>query len=238
MARQIHSKINVKGHYRTYYVVDGKGGYKSIKKWIPAHKRKHKKLIMITQKQNVKNRFPTQKLMVKQVPQNLIDAIKSLVKNTNHEYSIDLDFERHLETPEQMLFMKGGFSQTIKVGDFELFGHTHPNSKEPAPSNVDLKNLIPLKPEFIVARSGKAIIMNIEDFDTWQKFRTSDKLADTNYVGTEYGRERLLKQTGVKVYPFVKALKIEIVDDPRREKHFPRASSQYLSKWHSEDYGS
>lgn len=235
MARQNYRTIKVKGHYNTYTVGSYPGPYKQIKKWIPAGTRKIKKLTMITQKANVKNRIPYQRTMIKEIPQNLIDSIKTLVKDADHEYSIDIDFERHLETPEQMLVMKGGKRNTIKMGDFELFGHSHPNQKYPSPSNTDLKNMAPLRPEFIVAQTGKAIIINIENYDVWKKYSESDKNVQTTLDETQYDRDRLFERTGVRAYPFVKGLKIEIVDDPIREKHFPRASSHYLAKWDSED---
>ena len=235
MARQIHTKVPVKGHYRTYTVGSYPGPYKQIKKWIDPHNRRHTKLIMITQKRNVRDMYPFQKTMTKEIPQNLIDSIKTLVKNEDYEYSIDVDFERHLETPEQMLIMKGGKKQTLKHGDFEFFGHSHPNQNIPYPSNIDLRGLIPLKPEFLMAKSGKAIIMNIEDIKVWKKYKESNKDVSTNWTETQYGRDRMFKQTGVRIYPFVKPLKIEVKDDPHKEKTFPRASSYYLSEWHSED---
>lgn len=232
MARQIHTKIPVRGHYQRYTIGSYPGPYKVVRKWKEPYNRKHTRLIMITQKRNVKDRFPS-KTMTKEIPQNLLDTIKTLVKDQDHEYSIDIDFERHLETPEQMLVMKGGKRETIRVGDFELFGHTHPNQKYPYPSNTDLKILRPLRPEFIVAQSGKAIIMNIEDYDVWRKFKESNKKADVNWIDSQYGRDRLFNQTGVRIYPFVKSLKIEVRDDPHPEKRFPRASPITLSKWHT-----
>ena len=235
MARQIYKKIPVKGHYNTYTVGSYPGPYKRIKKWIPEGTRKIKKLTIVTQKRNVKDMYPYQKTMTKEIPQNLIDSIKTLVKNEDHEYSIDIDFERHLETPEQMLLMRGGKKHTIKQGDFEFFCHSHPNQKVPYPSNTDLRILVPLKPEFLMAKSGKAIIMNIEDIKIWKKYKESHKDVPTNWTETQYGRDRMFKQTGIRIYPFVKPLKIEVKDDPHKEKTFPRVSTHYLSEWHSED---
>ena len=234
MARQNYREIKVKGHYNTYTVGNYKDGYKQVKKWIPEGTRKIKKVFMITQKQNVKNAtLMFNKTMVKTIPQNLIDSIKALVKDADHEYSIDIDFERHLESPEQMLIMKGGERETLKHNDFEIFGHSHPNQKYPSPSNVDLKNLKLLKPEFLVANTGKAIIMNIENWNKWRAYKDSDKNVQTHGLSEEYYRKRLFEKTGVRVYPFTKELKIEMIDDNVKEKRFPRASTYYMEKWES-----
>ena len=235
MARNEYRTIKVKGHYNTYTVGSYPGPYKQIKKWIPEGTRRIKKLTMVTQPRSIKNFVIYDKTMVKEIPQNLIDSIKALVKNTDHEYSIDIDFERHLESPEQMLVMKGGKRQTLKHGDFEMFGHSHPNQSFPYPSNTDLKNLKLMRPEFVVAKNGKAIVMNIENFEKWKKYRESDRTVTTNWVDTQFGRDKLFEWTGVRTYPFVKNLKIEMIDDPIREKRFPRASSYQLAQWESEE---
>lgn len=235
MARQNYREIKVKGHYNTYTVGNYKDGYKQVQRWIPDGTRKIKKVFMITQKKNVKDAtLLFDKTMVKTIPQNIIDSIKALVKSSDYEYSIDLDFERHLESPEQMLVMKGGKRQTLKHGDFEIFGHSHPSQKYPLPSNTDLKNLRLLKPEFLVARTGRAIIMNVEDWNKWRDYKESDKKADTGWATDEYGRNRLFEQTGVRIYPLTKELKIEMIDDPIKEKRFPRASPYYLAEWETE----
>lgn len=189
----------------------------------------------ITQKANVKNKVPyIARTMTKEIPPNLIEGVQKLAKDQKHEYSIDIDFERKEELPQQMLIMKGGRRETIKVGDFELFGHTHPDESFPYPSNQDLKILIPLKPEFIIAqKTGKTIILNIENYEKWQDWRYYG--ADVNVRSVEYeeGRKKIFNQTGVKVYPMMKNIKIELKDDPHYEKRFPRASKSTIEKWHS-----
>jgi len=233
MARRQYRTIPVKGHYRSYTIGGYPGPYTDVKKWIEPHTRKISKLTVITQSANVKRRFPYYETMTKEVPQNLLDAIKTLVKDQDHEYSIDLDFERRLDSPEQMLVMKGGKRETVKITDFEMFGHTHPGQKYPYPSNTDLRALKPLRPEFIVAHSGKAIVMNIEDFDKWKQYRNSDKYVALNWTETKRGRDFIFNNTGVRIYPFVKPLKIEVKDDPHPEKMFPRVSPSTVAKWHA-----
>jgi len=230
-----YKKVDVKGHYRTYTVGSYPGPYKTIKKWIKPHKRTIPKVTMITQATSVKEGVPFfPQTMVKEIPQNLIDGIKTLVKDQEHEYSINIDFERHLEAPEQMLIMKGGKTETVKIDDFELFGHTHPGHTSPIPSRADIENLHPLKPEFIVAqKTGKTIIMNIEDLKQWKKYRNREQSTNVNLrmADSKYGRDLIFRRTGVRIYPLTQPLKIEIIDDPHPEKKFPRVGSHYMEKW-------
>ncbi len=223
--------ISVKGHYRTYYVTDGKGGYKQKRKYIKKHKRTIKHLKGITIPTSMKARLGSPRTMTKKVPDNLIEGIKTLCKDQDHEYSVDIDFERTLDTPEQMLVMKGGPHSTIKVGDFEMFGHTHPNMSYPHPSIADLHSMQLMHPEFIVAqKTGKTIILNIEDFDRWREWKAAHSYRENKHtragtVDSKYGRDAFFRRTGVRAYPMVKNLKIELRDDPHREKTFPRTKA-------------
>jgi len=237
-----YKNIPVKGHYRTYRIGSYPGPYEDVKKWIPKGTRRIKKLNYIPQSFALKSRFYNTKTMIKEVPDNLIKGIKTLSKDQNNEYSIDIDFERSLETPEQMLVMKGGERTTVRVGDFELFGHTHPHSYNPHPSNADLYGMMPFKPEFIVAqKTGKTIILSIEDYDKFQEWRNKINIHDpkTSQVGrnidSKWGRSAFFNATGIKVYPMVKNLKIEMIDDPRREKKFPRAGQAQVIQWHTQE---
>ena len=54
-----------------------------------------------------------------------------------------------------------------------------------------------------------------------------------DWTESKRGRDFIFRHTGVRVYPFVKPLKIEVRDDPHPEKRFPRASPVVLSKWHA-----
>lgn len=235
MVQYGYKTISVKRHRRTYYIKTASGSYRPVKKWIKQHPRKIKTSMKITQKANVKNKVPYISItMTKEIPQNLIDGVRKLTKDQEHEFSIDIDFERKDEIPQQMLIMKGGKRSTLKIGDFELFGHTHPGHTYPYPSNTDLRILLPLRPEFIIAgKSGKTIIMNIENYDKWQKWKNSGTNIRPNLVDTTWGRDKIYEQTGVRVYPMMKKVKIELIDDPHYEKQFPRAPKPFVEKWHS-----
>jgi len=235
MVRYGYKTTTVTPHYRTYTVNDGKGGYKQIKRWIERHPRRIKTGMTITQKGQVKNKIPyIARTMTKEIPENLIEGVRKLVKDQDHEYSIDIDFERRDNIPQQMLIMRGGRRETIKVGDFELFGHTHPDESYPHPSNTDLRILYPLKPEFIIAqKTGKTILLNIENYPKWVNWKYYGTDVRTNLVDSKYGRDKIFEKTGVRVYPLLKNVKIELQDDPHYEKRFPRASKTIIEKWHS-----
>jgi len=226
--------IKVKGHYRTYRKGSYPGPYKDVRKYIKVHNRKISQLNFIPLSKDIKNRSFGQTTMIKKIPDNLIEGVQKLSMDQEHEYSIDIDFEREMEAPEQMLVMKGGRRTTTKVGDFELFGHTHPGQSYPQPSNVDLRIMHPLQPEFIVAQNtGKTIILNIEDYDKWYKWKESGKDISTQRAEFEWGRNYIFNETGIKIYPMVKNLKIELRDDRHPEKQFPRVSKDKVIAWHT-----
>jgi len=115
------------------------------------------------------------KTMVKRIPDNAMKGFKEVSKQ-DHEYSIAIDFERKLEQPERIVLIKGGKISTMKVDDFELFGHTHPNQDKVWPSTGDVQNMNPLKPEFIIAgNSGKIAFFTIIDKDKWQNWKREKK---------------------------------------------------------------
>lgn len=217
---------------------DGKGGYKDVKKWIEEHPRRIKSSMVITQKANVKKNVLYSRTMTKEIPENLIEGVKTLAMDQDHEYSIDIDFERKDKMPQQMLIMSGGRRETVKVGDFELFGHTHPTQAYPGPSNTDLRILIPLKPEFIISqKTGKTIILNIENYKKWQHWKASGKdipHRTLSLMDTKWRRDQVFDWCGVRVYPMMKNVKLEMVDDPHYEKIFPRVKPSLMSQWQSE----
>jgi len=260
LGKKFYKRVNVKGHYRHYYVCDGKGGYKRVRRYISPHQRRVQTVTYITQPAKVKKQLiragydsDDVKVMSKDVPKNLIEGIKTIAKDQDNEYSVAIDFERKKKRPEQMLVMKGGKNTTLKIRDFELFGHTHPGHYFPYPSMVDISNMRPLYPEFIVAgKSGHAVILNIEDFDKFREwvfdYRTSSE-ADRKkpelflprnverIFDWEKAREDFFRKTGVRVYPLKKRVKIQLKNDPdpERPKTIPYVPRYLLYKWHGSE---
>jgi len=122
--------------------------------------------------------------MTKKIDPDLAKGLKEMAKGHDKEYSIGLDFERYQEQPERVIVVEGGKGETIKINDFEMFGHTHPGHTYAIPSSADLRNLEPLKPEFIIAgKSGKMTIFNIEDekkYEHWRKQSQKYFMADNS----------------------------------------------------------
>lgn len=198
--------------------------------------------------------------MTKEIPDNIISSMKKLANNPR-EYSIGIDFERQLKQPQRMVVVQGGQSTTIKFPDFEMFGHTHPNSEYPIPSSGDLICLKPLMPEFIIAgKSGRTIILNIEDpkkYNKWLENRgqkdTSASPIDSSKLKKKFGivdysfkykygsallkdkkgREIFFKETGVRAYPYKKGSVVEMKDDPHLEKRVPTVPSSYSHLYYS-----
>lgn len=192
-------------------------------------------------------------IMEKELEPNIVQSLKALSKNPR-EYSIGLDFERKLRLPQTIVEVKGGEKQTIKFDDFEMFGHTHPDRVNANPSAADLRNLEMLRPEFIIAgKSGDMILLNIEDPQVYQKWRKKseglpkysralseedikkygENLLQQERMGKllkyKKGRDVFYKETGVKIYPYKKGMKIEMIDDPNFEKKVPTipATAEY-----------
>lgn len=112
-----------------------------------------------------------QPTMQKEIDDNLIKGIKEIAKSEN-EQSIALDFERKLTQPQRMIIVEGGKTETLRINDFEMFGHTHPGHYEPIPSTGDLRNMKELEPEFIIAgKSGKIYIMYIDNVFKWNAWK-------------------------------------------------------------------
>lgn len=206
---------------------------------------------------------PHQKTMVKTIPPEMANSFKELAKN-EREYSIAMDFERRDQVPQRVAAFQGGKAQTVKIEDFELYGHTHPDEVWVAPSLADIRNLKELEPEFLIAGdSGKMIIMTIEDpvrYHIWHSqfknylggtnpirqsryneiikndTRFSDLKPSDYYtlLGTKKGRDLFFNETGVRIYPYRKETTIELKDDPKYEKTMPSIPQPYLKKYHSE----
>ena len=119
--------------------------------------------------------------MEKELPDNLAKGIKEIGKD-EYEHSIAIDFEREIEQPQRMAIVEGGKTETLKIDDFEIFGHTHPGQTYPRPSTGDLRNMNYLEPEFIVAgKTGKIFLYNIEDpekYASWKRLHESRKPTD------------------------------------------------------------
>jgi hypothetical protein len=202
----------------------------------------------------------SQPTMHKQIDDNLARGIKEIGKS-KYEQSIALDFERNMVQPQRMVVMEGGKTETLKITDFELFGHTHPDWSEPIPSTGDLRNMNELEPEFLVAgKSGKIYIMSIEDGLKWKSWKSRmhnkkgashpipperfNKLIEqdkykyhfvqndiSSFTSTERGRELFYEETGIKLIPYRKPTTIELKDDPHLEKKVPTIPEYYLEKW-------
>ena len=119
--------------------------------------------------------------MKKELPDNLAKAISEIGKD-DYEHSIAIDFERKMDQPQRMAVVEGGKVETIKIEDFEIYGHTHPNQDIPRASTGDLRNMNYMEPEFIVAgKSGKIFIYNIENpekYRRWKRLNESNRPSD------------------------------------------------------------
>nr|BDI55125.1 MAG: bifunctional (p)ppGpp synthase/hydrolase RelA [uncultured archaeon] len=203
--------------------------------------------------------FPT---MTKEFPDNIAKGVRGLAEG-DREQSIAIDFERTLHQPQRMIAIEGGRTSTIRIDDFEIFGHTHPNSTWVMPSATDLLLMNYKEPEFIVAgKSGKIMFFNVEDPNKMTEWleKSNEKGVFKSKVGTnpinsetllkkygqkiynkygyintllkdKEGREIFFQETGVRVYPYKKGMKIEMRDDPHLEKKVPSVSYELLYKW-------
>ncbi|MEA3248443.1 MAG: hypothetical protein U9Q73_01930 [Nanoarchaeota archaeon] len=124
---------------------------------------------------NIANRSKPQQTMVKEIPYNMLKGIREISRFSPYEYSFAIDFEREDSNPERLYIMKGAKDYTLKLNDFELFGHTHPDHMFPLPSRGDISNLEVMKPEFILTpTTAQTIIMNIEDPEQLARFLKTD----------------------------------------------------------------
>jgi len=185
------------------------------------------------------------KLMTKEFPDNVKKSMGELAKNHDREYSLMVDFEKPLKQPQRIIVIEGGEHQTLRFPDFEMFGHSHPDQLNPMPSLADLTGMELNKPEFIVGgKTGRTIILNVENEKKWLDWTTRQwkKKEDTySYFLRKYDkimrlsrkedRELFFKDTGVRVYPYKKGTKIEMLNDPKYEKKVPTVSGKYLKKW-------
>jgi len=238
--------------------------------------------LYLEQPDKFKKSLPFTKFMKKDLDRNEIEAFEKLA-NSPYEKSYAVDFERYLVHPERYAITKGGTSNTMKIGDFELFGHSHPCDRrsQRLPSAIDLKNMQAFKPEFIITRdqfgpnwnNTELYFFNIEDlqkYDAWKE-RYKDagsnegsitdlviateiaklfakekdpkkkeelrKINEDNLFDSEIGRNIFFEKTGVKIYPYDKAMSrvnLELLDDPRPEYAvIPKASTESLKKWQS-----
>jgi len=198
-------------------------------------------------------------LMIKNLREATMKSFQELSKQ-NHEYSIALDFEHYLKTPERHVTIRGGKTATLRIADFEMFGHTHPNQKHPFPSVADLRNMELKHPEFLIAGgSGKTIILNIENIRLYEAWKSktislkpnSDPLPKTNYkrklkenrfkilrkrnkysiLWRKEGRQLFYELTGVRVYKYHKDIRIKMKEDLKVEKRMPTFPSYLLKSF-------
>ena len=150
------------------------GKWRSIHYYKDSKGKKHQKMVRDFRKQQNVNQsgkfLKGRKTMIKLLPPNIMKGMKVIARD-KFEHSIALDFERRDTQPQRVVIMKGGEAETIKIQDFEFFGHTHPGSKTAAPSLGDIKQMKTLEPEFIIAgKTGKTLIINVEAPERLQKY--------------------------------------------------------------------
>jgi len=180
--------------------------------------------------------------MEKAIPDNIMRSAVEIAKNEDkREYSIAIDFERHLEYPERLVALKGGRSKTFRLDDFELFGHTHPNRNRAFPSLLDLETMHIARPEFIVAGiTGEIMFFNVKDPKRYIEFsrRGSVKARKDLYHDKLHNldltkltdRDEFFKHTGIEVMPYEKDMTIRMVDDLVPDKQMPTFSKHSLVK--------
>jgi len=208
--------------------------------------------------------FFDKETILKPIPDEYMEAIKDIAKESPHENFFGLYFETegmHGQYPKRFTAIQGSEHQ-IRVPEEELDsgytlkGHNH-YEDEPMPSARDFQHLEKCNTEFIVSSTtDKAIIYHIEDkkqFDKWHEItgervkrcRVMKKLKEVDAplecrkfvidpyeINKEYGHDFLekngyskfggkilkdkqgqdifLKQTGVKVYPYKKGIKLKM----------------------------
>jgi len=138
--------------------------------------------LYIEQPSNLKQSVPYTKFMKKYLYNREIQAFEKLSQDYK-ERSFAVDFERYLVHPERYAITKGGYNRTMKIGDFELFGHSHPyeSKDQRLPSAADLRNMNTFSPEFIISypqyarnpeSESEIYFFNIEDlqkYDIWKE---------------------------------------------------------------------
>lgn len=138
---------------------------------------------------------------------NIMKSFSQIGKSKN-EYSIAVDLERFLAQPERIAIVKGGKTETMKIADFEFFGHTHPGERIPRPSTGDLRNMRALEPEFIVAgNTGTIHIYNVENrssYSRWLKRKMKSGLHESSITQQEI--QRTAKRKKYKNNPEVREI--------------------------------
>lgn len=199
-------------------------------------------------------------LMRKKVKKNVMNAFEELGKGMN-EYSIGLDFEDPFRDPEQIYAYQGGDSSTLRVPDWEMFGHTHPDRAYPSPSTADIRNMELYYPEFITA-NGKSIILNVENKQKHDKWKKENQYrdggthpVDLGYAQKHYknghflkeykdlvydhvGRKIFYNETGVRITPWYPQMDIPMRMDKKQEKKIFDIPRSKLSEWHKKRYAS
>ena len=145
-------------------------------------------ILEINQSNKTKHFLPNKKFMKKELSKREIEAFMKLAESSD-EKSFALDFERYLNNPERIAITKGGRSSTMKLDDFELFGHSHPliSKNQKMPSITDLRNMKTLYPEFLIAYDQYGLdktpemyfflVEDVEKYDAWtiRKMHTDPK---------------------------------------------------------------
>lgn len=197
---------------------------------------------------------PKKKRMQKRFRKELADSFREL-SNSSNEYSIAIDFERHLKNPERFVVVRGSKSSTKVIRDFEMYGHTHPNRGDALPSAADLRNKRVGEPTFIVAGASphKIIILEIKNLTQYNKWKKSardlprnshaysrnafikkygkDDLYLRHNVSNSNGRDVYLELTGVKITPYYDNMQIDLRDDIIKEKTVPTVDTWSLNDW-------
>lgn len=187
---------------------------------------------------------PTRKLMTKTIPDNFIEGMKKIVR-TNREYSFGIDFERDLKQPQTFIALQGAENFTYRLTDFEMGGHSHPGRFRARPSIQDLRGLEFGKPRFIISdkpslpdsKRNDIVVISVEDEEKYEKWigkgenkRFLIQTKDYNMLDNSSGRRNFLKDTGIRVEPFAKGMKIKMLNDLKLEKSFPFWTKESLKE--------
>ena len=165
------------------------GKWRSIHYYKDSKGKKHQKMVRDYRKEQEINQpgklLNGRKTMIKHLPPDIMKGLKKVARD-KFEHSIALDFERRDTQPQRVVIMKGGEAETIKIEDFEFFGHTHPNRKTPDPSFADISSMKTLEPEFIIAgKTGKTTILNVEAPEKLRKHIFKRKVPRGNSTAIE-----------------------------------------------------
>lgn len=181
--------------YRTFRQINGITRYVEVTRIKGKEKIKildliYEGVLYIKQPEAFKKSFPSQPFMKKNLYKREMDAFEKLSQDYK-ERSFAIDFERYLTHPERYVIIKGGEKSTMNLGDFELFGHSHPYEypSQRLPSAADLQGATLFKPEFIITypqyahdpeKEAEIYFFNIEDLQKYDAWKEKYKNAESN----------------------------------------------------------